>query len=985
MSSMADGGERIVRGFAGVKRQALIVGIALLAVSGIAQAQSQTATENIQINGSFEYATNPSIPDYWAGTGRFYRSNGLPAEFRSEDGRALFRKSFHLDTSTAHHGERSIRIARPCFLLSMPAKVAPKTDYTVSLWLQGEFASRQVRLAVTPRDTHNPVLEKVVTVDTEWTRHDLLLEDYAHSQISLQVIPLDSGKIWVDSVQIEAGREASAFRPSPYDAGFKLPQPVVHPEPGALEPPRLILGEPVASPPTIDAKLDESVWANTQPVTMSDYMGTPTSVLTEVRMAYDKQALYLHITCADPGQAGGIGDSLEILIDVMGIGDPYYQFILDAQGNQRNFRSLRGIHQWDWQADWKAATQMGDGAWTAEIAIPFAAMPDTLTMANLSSLRVNVCRNYAPGPEKYLSWAPVRVGFLEPEGFGHVILGASDTTLALDNLTLIETNAPESRFMATVTASNRTPQAKRIHLTVSVEESGQAVQAKSIAVDLPPTVSQQVTVPGFTLTSKRSRITLLASNTDGQVLTQKRQFLDVPHAMELYTEYSYYTDEPTARIVAEFGDTFDLPDDAILELTLRVAGYPTKLTTKSFSPAAHGDQQIFELPIANRQPGQIFEVDGRLLAADWTLLAKADAKLFKHRPHPTEVKINRINRGLYLNGEPYIPYGIQVPSMDLQQLRDYRKVGFDFINFISHWNSPEQGIEFLTDCEQAGVNAIAFHVARPHRISPPEAVERYRDQKSLIGFVPNDEESDPQVYDIAIRNQVGNPYLLTAINHNFTSYRAFHNRLDGLPGDVLSIDRYPLLALPKGRPHTTSEIYSVERCIEMMDQDGQRERMPSVFWLQGGERFAKEPTPQEITWLNYILLVNHCVGFTYFGGMPASESLWQRMISLNQEIQQLKPYLFSLEAEPHIQFANDESRHFISVLPKVVGDELLLICVNRAMTPIDAAIDLSGLERFAPGSAAVLFERRAVPVKADGIVQDRFEPLARHVYKLRLQ
>ncbi len=747
----------------------------------------------------------------------------------------------------------------------------------------------------------------------------------------------------------------------------------------------MTLGAPLDSPPTIDGQGDEPAWAAATPVTMNDYMGTPSSVQTDVRMAYDRKTLYLYVTCADPGNARGLGDSLEILIDVLGIGDPYYQFILDAEGNRRNFRSLRGIHQWDWQADWQAATRMGEGAWTAELAIPFAAMPDTLTLAQVASLRVNVCRNYAPGPEKYLSWAPVRVGFLEPERFGHVILGSSDTTLGLEGLALTVTDAPDSRFALRFEVTSQEPKAQRVSVAVSVEEPGQAAQVKTVAVDLQPAVTQQVTVPGFTLAGRRSRITLLCSDLEGRVLRQVRQFLDVPHALQLYTEYSYYTHEPTARIVADVDEAFALPAGASLELVLRVAGYPSKLVTKSYPLDPRGGRQLFDLSIAGRQPGQIFEVDGRLLTAAGDVLAKAQSKLFKYAPHLTEVKINRLNRGLYLNGEPYIPYGIQIPSLDMPQLRYYKQAGFDYINFISHWNSPEKGIEFLTNCEHVGINAIAFHVARPHRISPPEAVERYRGKKSLIGFVPNDEESDPQVYDIATRNQLGNPYLLTAINHNFTSYRAFANRLEGFPGDALSIDRYPLLMLPKGRPHTTSEIYSVERCIEMMDRDGQRERMPLMFWLQGGERFSKEPTPHEITWLNYILIVNHCVGFTYFGGMPASQGLWQRMISLNREIQQLKPYLFSLDPEPELSFADDESRHFIRVLPKVLGNELVLICVNRAMVPVDAAIDLSSVDRFRPGAAALLWEGRTVPVAADGMLRDRFEPLARHVYKLSLK
>jgi hypothetical protein len=107
------------------------------------------------------------------------------------------------------------------------------------------------------------------------------------------------------------------------------------------------------------------------------------------------------------------------------------------------------------------------------------------------------------------------------------------------------------------------------------------------------------------------------------------------------------------------------------------------------------------------------------------------------------------------------------------------------------------------------------------------------------------------------------------------------------------------------------------------------------------------------------------------------------MASLNQEMRQLKPYLFSFEPDPEIRFGDDESRHYIRVLPKILDGELVLICVNRAMEPVDAVVDLSAVARLAPGVATAMFEGRTVPVGADRVLKDRFGPLERHVYKLR--
>ncbi len=940
---------------------------------------------NFQINGSFEHATNPDIPDYWSGTGRFYRSNGLPAEICDEAGINDYREKFYLDRTTSFDGSHAIRIERPFQLLGMQMDVVPEQDYTVSLYLKGAFPHRQVRMAVTARDTLSPVAEKIIHVGEDWTRHELHLANYAHRQLSIHVLPLDSGKIWIDAVQIEIGSEATPFKPSPYDANFNLPQPVVHP-PATVDlstVPTLVLGEKVDAPPAVDGLMRESFWMTSPVITLNDYMGPPADVSTQVRVAHDETAVYFHFTLADPAHARGIQDSVEIFFDVLGVGDPYYQFIFDAEGTKRNFRSMHGLHEWEWQADWQVATRMGDGEWTAEVAIPFAAMPDTATLARIDTLRMQIARNYAPGPEKYVSWVPVNVGFLEPDRFGRVMLGRDASVVTVSDVALGIDDARDALFTLGFHVDAPGLRDQPMSIAVTLEQNGEAAQVRTGAVTLESDDGQSVSLPGFKLVDTRCRVTLVLSNADGRVLAKTRQFIDVPHVLRLYTEYSYYTTEDEARVVAELNRPADRSGHDQLTLVLRVAGHPHEVVRKTFPLTGDDRMRVLSIPLGRVTSGHIHELEGRLTDRDGGLITRATTRLYKYEPNQTEVKVNRINRGLYLNGEPYIPYGIMA-RYGTQQLRFYKNAGFDFIKFNSHWHSIASGMEFLADCEGLGIHVMAAHLARGGRPSIIEALPRFREAKSLIGVMPNDEESDRQVYDTALRSKILNPYTLNAVNHNISSYRAFANRLEGFPGDVLSIDRYPLLGLPKGRPHTISEIYSVERCIEIMDRDGARERMPLLFWLQGAERFSKEPTPTELTWMNYILLVNRCVGFTYFGGMPASRHVWDRMVSLNKEIQRIKPFLFTFDSDPEVRFGNETSRQFIRVLPKVLDHELLLICVNRAMEPVDAVLDLSAIEGVAPGSASVWFEGRSVPVSADHVLQDRFEPLERHVYRIKL-
>ena len=221
------------------------------------------------------------------------------------------------------------------------------------------------------------------------------------------------------------------------------------------------------------------------------------------------------------------------------------------------------------------------------------------------------------------------------------------------------------------------------------------------------------------------------------------------------------------------------------------------------------------------------------------------------------------------------------------------------------------------------------------------------------------------------------------VNHHFHSYQAFANRIDGFPGDVLSIDRYPFIVQPPGRPQSTNDIYSIEQCAEMMDRDGSRERKPVYMWLQAAERFSKEPTPQQLTWQTYIPLVNHCMGFTYFGGIPSSERVWARMIALNKEIETLVPALFSLEEEPAVTAADQTTRENIRFLAKKLGDEVIVICVNRSLNQVDATLDLAHAGVGGQRAAEALFEDREVQTDASGKLKDAFGPMERHVYRVK--
>jgi hypothetical protein len=764
---------------------------------------------NLLINSSFEYSSNPDIPDYWAGNGERYRHKGLPDEFSTADGIKDFRENFYLDQTQAYHGERSIRIGAPFNLTSQGIDVIPGRNYHISCYIKSDISDLKVVIGATHDNIGKPVKEEMVTVGKEWRYYDLQLPDYPQDRLSFYVKPVDSGKIWVDAVQIEEGITATPYSPCWYDTGFNLP--------------------------------------------------------------------------------------------------------CDANKNQ--------------------------------------------------------CSNNVNGIKSTLERRDI----------------VSSGKLDLTALKLVPKDPVKHVFDFEFDIKNVAEEDSAYGIAVVITSKTSSEQIKTCNKQIPRGKTVKIRFDSFVIDDLRCCINIIATNSSGTIIKHTREFVDLPQPMRIYPEYSFYTNEKDARIVVQFDSIFkDKIKDCKLLLEVIVAGYHQyPLEKHNYDLSDSKLKQIFSISTARLSP-KIYNVKATVVDKDGKAIIQSEAELNIMRPSATEVKINRINRGVYVNGKPFLPYGILVSGFGEKQLQYYRECGFSYIQFISHWKSPEINMKFLASCERLGISAIAFHVSRPYTAPPYEAAASYRASPAFVGIVPNDESADRIVYEEAGRTKNACPERLIWINHNFHSYRAFANRLDGFPGDVLSIDRYPFIMQPPGRPQSTNDIYSIEQVVEMMNRDGIRERKPVFLWLQGAERFSKEPTPQQLTWQTYISLVNNCMGFTYFGGIPDSERVWTRMIELNKEIQSLTPALFSLEDEPEIITVGKISKDNIRFLAKKLDNELTVICVNRSLSPVEAFLDLSSVGVKVPHLVEVLFENRKFNTDDEGILKDKFDSMERHVYRIKL-
>ncbi len=152
----------------------------------------------------------------------------------------------------------------------------------------------------------------------------------------------------------------------------------------------------VVCPPTtedvsIDGKLDEPVWrraASFGPLVLIQIGATPDHDATKAKLLYDSERLYLGVTCrAGPSPGGERGarddgrvwrnDHLEIFVSPDPDSQDYYHLVLDRAGTMFDARRASDDSETPgqaWNGDWKAAVAETTGGWTAECAIPFAAL-----------------------------------------------------------------------------------------------------------------------------------------------------------------------------------------------------------------------------------------------------------------------------------------------------------------------------------------------------------------------------------------------------------------------------------------------------------------------------------------------------------------------------------------------------------------------------------------------------------------------------------
>jgi hypothetical protein len=140
--------------------------------------------------------------------------------------------------------------------------------------------------------------------------------------------------------------------------------------------------------PTIDGRIDDEAWTTAPVISLfvqrDPDEGAPASESTEVRIAYDDEALYVAARMHDRGtvtsrlgrrdMANTTSDWFRVSLDSYYDRRTAFRFEVNPAGVRRDSAIAGGAAEGDlaWDAVWDAAASVDDQGWTAEMRVPFS-------------------------------------------------------------------------------------------------------------------------------------------------------------------------------------------------------------------------------------------------------------------------------------------------------------------------------------------------------------------------------------------------------------------------------------------------------------------------------------------------------------------------------------------------------------------------------------------------------------------------------------
>jgi len=476
---------------------------------------------------------------------------------------------------------------------------------------------------------------------------------------------------------------------------------------------------------------------------------------------------------------------------------------------------------------------------------------------------------------------------------------------------------------------------------------------------------------------------------------QKPEQVSAPRVAPLLAtfEFSFYTTEQTARLWVKS----NLQADALIEIAPQSNSMSSGLSVTS-KLLPKGSARFFPLDISALAAGEYtVEIVAREKSSG-DELARATTSLVKLSPAPCEVKINRVNRSLVVNGKPFLVYAQGIHGRrGGWWLEDIAAHGLNtVIPGVEAYRSDEQLNKdepqiraFLDECQKLGLKVIMWlHPGGgsypPMREAVVRTIKRLKDHPAIIAWYLVDEpegwwssqeggKKEDDLIDLYRAAKEADPYRPAQINwYAWTKGKGGYGSLDAT--DIGSLDRYPV-----GRG--TNAIKAVGDIVQIMNDDCRPRFQPTAFWVQmyGYDDAVREPTPAEERGMTYVCLIHGMRLIYYFIYKPMSRDLWESMKPLGDELRVLQPILTDPEANELAVGIQGKVVHYC--LWERGGKHYLIAC-NGSDEGVEVTFDLSRfIKGPLPHKATTLFAKQPIHLKG-GRLKTTFKPNERLVVEL---
>ena len=755
---------------------------------------------------------------------------------------------------------------------------------------------------------------------------------------------------------------------------------------------------------TVDGKLTEPCWQRDADFADFKLLDSDKSATqqTEAWLARDDTWLYVGFKCHDPA-ADRIAcrvterdasvhqdESVEIFISPGTSGRTYYHFIVTATGLQGDNRSVGEDHNVDWDGHWRSAATI-DAAkkcWYAEVAVPLFYLSRSEGEREWS---FNLCRERWHEKVELSSWSSLKQNFHRPELFGRIeglarlkprdvfapVMAGAKVGELLD--------LPDRCYKVTVTLKNqgKLPGTVNVFARDITKDGDVTLEEPNVHLGPGHARTVEITVPVKEFVQRRTQAGLLLK--DG---LSKWEFVKGVGAerstqpLIVCMDRSFYTTEEKGGLICDL----DLPEQVIRQCSLRIK-----------SPFLQDDmvQDVQQastraaLPIENLEPGT-HEINVELRGQDGKAIARESCMLVKRRPPPpggSEVKTDRWNRCVLVNGEPFFPVG----HFSAPPTKMVAEMGANTV--IPWWQaSPEQFRGMLDEAHRHGLRVFIppeLTFGRGHMAcTDPRFPERIR--SGIEGTLPE-----------LMQKAANHPALLAWYTVDEPGGEALRKVIQELRDALMEGDGYhpgaPLFcrSFPKDdrwlqtidlglvdiywHPTRKGDMHNTVEWLARGQRTVRHWNMP--YWLAIVSEFIsgshRSMLPREQRVNTYLALIHDASAVFYFVWPIRHVETHAMFRTLYAEISELAPSLLLRPPRQNVRVTGGNEDTVKLRLKRHPKDGYILLAANTTDAPVDVSITIPGLRDGAEVGRAFAQEKLRV---RDGAFTDRLAGYASRAY-----